>query len=471
MAKIKNGRIVIAKSAVLSSLHVVETNGNYDGIKVALMGGAELPQISRDDVSMNDGDSKLVLEVQTVSSPTAVDNSPEYIWISQNGSDVETAVANSGTTLSEQTIIPAASQSDAAKKAAEEATESLTPAEVEEKETVATRYAGGKGTETNPLLLSRKEHFASMDEDYRNGLTTGIYFKLAADLDLGKIYPIGSLSLTGSNGTSSQGYTVINGTAFEGNLDGNNHKLSYEMTADEGLGNSSTLGLFGAVKNCTIKDITINATVLSERASIWVGGVAGFVQGNSSFENVVMNGSIIAAWDVGGFAGAIDDYGVGHFTNCINNASVTTNNKRTGTNYAIAGGFIGQGTFLDNGTVTFANCVNNGVITVGKANTANLSPAASHFVGFASDNYYGTYVFNNCSVGNTAQVVSTIGYTRTINNKTVYCAYTQAAEALVPSIKYVGITSNTWNGGTTNLNAVIKVNGVTQDTSLYVHAN
>ena len=173
-----------------------------------------------------------------------------------------------------------------------------------------------------------------------------------------------------------------------------------------------------------------------------------------------MNGNIVGSWDIGGFIGATDDFGTGYFLNCVNNANVTTNNKRTGTNYAIAGGFIGQGNFKNNGTLTFSNCENNGIITVNKANNADLSATASNFIGFVSDSSYGTYNFNNCTVGSSASVISSIGYSRTVNAKTVYCAYSAENEVKVPAIKYVGITNNTW--GAKAAVSTINVNGVAQ---------
>jgi prepilin-type N-terminal cleavage/methylation domain-containing protein len=473
MAKIKTGRIVVSETAVLPAIHVVETNGNYDGISIALMGNATLPELSRDEVAMNEGDEKLVVEVQAVANETAVDDSPEYIWISMTGSEISTDVASSGSTLDSSTIIPAASQSAAAKQAAEEAVEGLTPEEVEEKEEVATRYAGGKGTEKSPYLLSTKHHFESIDEDYHDGLTDGKYFKLVADLDLGKIYPIGTTSLVGNNGAASQGYTITYTSTFKGNLDGGNHSITYSMVADNGLSSSSSvLGLFGAIEDSVIKDLIINADVSSDRASVWVGALAGFGWG-CDLENVIVNGSVTGAHDVGGFFGYYANglsniHGTNTFKNCVNNASVVCNSKRT--SYAVCGGFVGQFSPEESSdfTINFINCQSNGAVVV--ENTASANAGLSYFVGFASDNasakgYNITFNFSGCTVGPEASYSNVLGATRTKSNKTVYCGLSAAGLAACPQLKYIGITSKLW-GSVASTNRIV-VNSVQQDMSLY----
>ncbi len=323
----------------------------------------------------------------------------------------------------------------------------------------ATRYAGGLGTETEPYLILTASHIASLEEDVENETDSGKYYKVIGDLVLDDYAVIGATAQP-TEGTSANGYTITSLKEFDGIFDGGNHKISYNIliTGSSGTG---AVGFFSYIKNATIKNVVFNANIDCQRSQVWVGGIAGFAKGDCNFENITMNGNIVSGWDVGGFIGATDDFGTGSFTNCVNNASVTINCLRTGTNYAIAGGFVGQSNFNKNhGTLTFANCSNNGVITVNKANTATLSATASNFIGFVSDSSYGTYNFNNCTVGSSASVISSIGYTRTVSTKTVYCAYSAENEVKVPAIKFVGITSNTW--GATAAVSTINVNGVAQ---------
>lgn len=481
LAKIKTGRIVVTEKALLSGIHVVETNGNYSNIKVALVGNAELPDISRDDVSMNDGDKKLVLEVQSLATETAVDTDPEYIWISQTAGAVTTDVASSATVLDDSTKIPAAEQSAAAKTTAAEVVDGLTEQEVIEKEEVAARYAGGEGTEAKPYLLSTKNHFASLDADVNANVTAGKSYKVLQDINLGKIYPIGSLGLdAGSAGTSSAGYTVTYSIAFKGIFDGAGHTLTYTLDADDGLASgSNVLGLFGAITDATAKNLSLRATVTCTRAQVWVGGFAGFGF-NCNVENVTLNGSVQGSHDVGGLFGyfgtdkdsAAAYVDSNYFRNVTVNAPVVCNSKRTGTTYAIAGGLIGQLAYDSHDHVlTFENCKYNGAITV--ANSTAAYSTASFFVGFVSDNasnngYSIIINFNNCTVTSESSVASQFGDKRTVNNKQVYTTYSSEAVAVCPVIKYIGCTS-----GTTSANPaqesknVVRVDGVAQDMSLY----
>ena len=481
LAKIKTGRIVVTEKALLSGIHVVETNGNYSNIKVALVANAKLPDISRDDVSMNDGDKKLVLEVQSLATETAVDTDPEYIWISQTAGAVTTDVASSATVLDDSTKIPAAEQSAAAKTTAAEVVHGLTEQEVIEKEEVAARYAGGEGTEAKPYLLATKSHFASMDADVNSNVTSGKYYKVLKDINLGKIYPIGSLGLdAGSAGTSSSGYTITYTTAFRGNFDGAGHALTYILDADDGLSSgSNVLGLFGSIVDSTIKDVNLRATVSCARGQVWVGGFAGFGF-NCNLENITLTGSVQGSHDVGGLFGY---YGTDasepgytdstYFRNVTVNAPVVCNSKRTGSSaYAIAGGFIGQLAFDDHDHVlTLENCKYNGSITV--SNSTAAFSTASFFVGFVSDNacakgYSISINFNNCTVSSSAKVTSQFGDKRTVGSNQVYTTYSAEAVAVCPVIKYIGCTSNTTGANPAKVSAnQVRVDGTLQDLSLY----
>ena len=466
MAKIKNGRIIVSETAVLPTIHVVETGGNYDGIKIALMGNATLPELSRDEVSMSNGDKKLVVEVQSVATEVAVDPSPEYVWISKSGDDVSTEVASSGSTLDSSTIIPASSQSAAAKKAAEDAEEGLTPTEVEEMEEIASRYAGGKGTEKSPYLLATKHHFGSIDEDIHDGLTAGKYFKIITDMDLGEMSPLGWMTLSGK--ADAQGYTITGDESFNGNLDGDDHTLKFTMNIDTSY-TASTVGLFGSIQDCVISDITLDVDINCAKGTTWVGGIAGFGM-SSDLKNVTVKGSIYGKHDVGGFFGYFgndSNNGSNTFENCVNEAAVVNECDRS-PNYSPTGGFIGQLAFNNvDYTLTFKNCVNNAAVST----TSGGYSATSHFVGFMSDNaasngYNVRVNFNNCSTGSDASVSSTIATIRTVSNKSVYCCTTEASIAACPATKYIGITSKLTAAAASPTK--VYINGVTQNMSLYI---
>ena len=468
IAKIKTGRIVVTQEAVLTSIHVVETNGNFNNIKVAVVGNAELPDFTRDDVTMNDGDKKLVIEVQSIATLAAVDESPEYIWISKTAGTTSTDVATSSTTLDDTTKIPAASQSTTAKAVATDAVEGTTAEQLAEMETIATRYAGGQGTESNPYLLATKDHFGSLDEDVHNGVTTGKHFKLVTDVDLGKIYPIGSMGLVGNNGAASQSYTITYTIGFEGVFDGDHHSITYKCYQDDGLNNSNTIGLFGCLNFATVKNLTVNADVISTSVSIWGGGLAGFGFG-SDLENVTVKGNIECGHDVGGFFGyfSCDSSEENHFRDCVSNINVVSKSKRA-QNYAMAGGFIGQYApdTANGSTLSFINCESNGNISIATGTTCSWG-SISRFVAFGSDNSADNgneiiLIFKDCSYKENAEISSVLGNTRVAG---VYCAPIGDA-ASHTLINYLGITSNK---GSTSYTSSYKVyiNNVLQDMTSY----
>ena len=97
-AKIANGRLVVEETSKIDGIYLVaNSSGEFDGIKLAVVGKAELPTIARAEVSLNDGQSKLVVEIQTLTTSESVDSNPEYIWISKTGAEVSTNVSSSST--------------------------------------------------------------------------------------------------------------------------------------------------------------------------------------------------------------------------------------------------------------------------------------------------------------------------------------------------------------------------------------
>ena len=95
-ANIANGRLVVEENSNIGGIFLVANNqGEFDDIKLAVVGEATLPALARADVSLEAGESKLVVEVQTLESSESEDPNPEFIWISNNGSAVEAVVSSS----------------------------------------------------------------------------------------------------------------------------------------------------------------------------------------------------------------------------------------------------------------------------------------------------------------------------------------------------------------------------------------
>ena len=99
-ANIKTGRLVIEEEAKIEGVYLEETSGSFNDIKIALVGKAELPSVARSDVSMNNGDKKLVVELQTLATPEAAASKQEYVWISKDADVVSSAVSSSATDAS-----------------------------------------------------------------------------------------------------------------------------------------------------------------------------------------------------------------------------------------------------------------------------------------------------------------------------------------------------------------------------------
>lgn len=122
-ANIANGRLVVEEGSDIGGIFLVANNqGEFDNIKLGVVGEATLPALARADVSLGSGESKLVVEVQTLETSESVDPNPEYVWISNNGSEVDSVVSSSSSEIVE-VLEPTA----AAEAAKEESKDSSTP--------------------------------------------------------------------------------------------------------------------------------------------------------------------------------------------------------------------------------------------------------------------------------------------------------------------------------------------------------
>lgn len=124
-ANIANGRLVVEENSNIGGIFLVANNqGEFDDIKLAVVGEATLPSLARADVALADGQSKLVVEVQTLESSSSVDPNPQYVWISKSGTEVTSEVSSSST---EVIPVPAEEQTPAAEATKEETEESAEP--------------------------------------------------------------------------------------------------------------------------------------------------------------------------------------------------------------------------------------------------------------------------------------------------------------------------------------------------------
>ena len=143
-----------------------------------------------------------------------------------------------------------------------------------------------ENSEDNPYVIDSSAKLAELAYQVNNGNNySGKYFILNADLNLN------DLSWT------TIGYHEE--TAFSGYFDGNNHSVSGLKIYHDGYA-----GLFAAVFNGVIKNLTLIEPVVTYDDYQWVGniGVAAGVAEHAVFENInVINPTITGGWWIGEF--------------------------------------------------------------------------------------------------------------------------------------------------------------------------
>lgn len=117
--------------------------------------------------------------------------------------------------------------------------------------------------------------------DYDKGV-----FELENDLTIESYQPLGD--------------SVDN--SFRGEFKGNGHTITYNINIPEPeerdtnnpLPEDAFYGLFGVIHNAKISNLTLNVniTVPANASSFYVGGLAGFMSGNNTITNVDVNGNV-----------------------------------------------------------------------------------------------------------------------------------------------------------------------------------
>ncbi len=166
----------------------------------------------------------------------------------------------------------------------------------------------------------------------QNGETRKKYTKetvtLGRDLDL---------STTRFNPIGMSGLKV-----FEGTFDGKGHTIS-NINIDS---TNNYVGLFGYVKNATIKNVGIESGSINSSKNS-VGGIVGYAIGTTTIENCYNKANISGTSKVGGIIGSSDDTIT--IENCYNAGNVTGTSK--------VGGIVGE---LNKGKIN--KCYNIGTI-------------------------------------------------------------------------------------------------------------
>ena len=186
---------------------------------------------------------------------------------------------------------------------------------------VATAFAGGDGTESNPYQIADGAQLAYLANEVNKGQTyENSYFVMTADIDLGNHdwTPIG-------NSFSGLLFNRTDYRLFAGNLDGKGHTISNISIGTESTPlESDVFGLFGAtsgkISNLNLNGVTIYGTAKNVNVSsyVYVIGLAGALAGSASgpIENChvtnlnmtikIPDSGMAAAYWIGGLVGALD---------------------------------------------------------------------------------------------------------------------------------------------------------------------
>ena len=160
----------------------------------------------------------------------------------------------------------------------------------------------GSGTETSPYRIGTLNDLAALATAVNDGTlqTSGVYFKLTADID--------NFSTPIGNSTAKP---------FSGTFDGDGHTVNLSVNIT--TGDATYSGLFGVVKG-TIKNVTTERTVTNTNDNSYAGGVCGELFGGS-IQNCHNKATVTGTTAAGGVCGYCYDGGT--ILNCSNTGTVS----------------------------------------------------------------------------------------------------------------------------------------------------
>ena len=215
--------------------------------------------------------------------------------------------------------------------------------------TVASAFAGGDGTESNPYQIANGAQLALMRDKVNDGTANTAYFKLTADI---------TLNADIEHPTNT--WTPIGvGNAFKGVFDGNGKTISGMYVKYAGKDGA---GMFAMVYDATIRNFgLINAHIEStgtENDCGETGGLAAFVKDTTKgtlIDSIYIHATVIGFnKNVGGFVGLLSGSATKTtvIKSCVFCGSVTAVDAQ-------AGGIVGNG---NGAPVEITDCLNAGNI-------------------------------------------------------------------------------------------------------------
>ncbi len=156
--------------------------------------------------------------------------------------------------------------------------------------------------------------------------------------------------------------------AYKGTFDGQKHTVSGLYISGSA---SQNCGLFGYVSGGTVKNLTVEGTVIGGECT---AGIIGEQNGTACVENCVNRATVSGTNNVGGIAGKVNGSSEKYIRACANLGSISGGNS--------VGGIVGQAYYK----VTVSHCYNRGSVT------AEVSKAGG-IVGFMD---YSGAKFSSC---------------------------------------------------------------------------
>ena len=240
----------------------------------------------------------------------------------------------------------------------------------------------GSGTETDPYQISTADQLKLFRDivNGSNGQTQnrGAYAVLTADIDLNNEpwTPIGN-------------YTEGNQIYYEGTFDGGGHTISGLNVTGEFV----YAGLFGTVKDGTIKSLTVAGKVSPSNPQCIVGGIVGYAS-NAVIKNCSNHCSVTGhtADIVGGIAGFnVDDAKI---IDCYNVGTICSAEF-----VEVGGGIVGHN------AGTISNCYNVGTVSI--PNSTSVGEIVGNNYGTVENCYYLNTTNNNAVGKNKGTITST----------------------------------------------------------------
>ena len=320
---------------------------------------------------------------------------------------------------------------------------------------IATAFAGGTGTESDPYQIANGAQLAYLASEVNKGQKyENSYFVLTADINLNNKdwTPIANsfsdALLGGSDyrvfagNFDGNGYTISNVSigseaapleadvfGFFGATEGKISNLNLDTVSIHGIAKVASIGAVvgfagglvgssgGSIENCHVTGLTMDMSAPSNvyAAAYWVGGLVGALDGTQLINECSVSGGITEKAGKGSIGGLIGELGKAAKIT-YSRSDVTVNVKADSRGGADVGGFIGKGNGKTDAETVIRNCYATGNVTGGaytggfagglwglnikncyaSGNVSQAAAAMASFVGTdASDqDYYGS--ITNC---------------------------------------------------------------------------